>query len=141
VTPYTAIFNRFKRLITDYDLDDLAPENRKDILVGYLVDACDSWYPLPDGVDLTRDDAIESFLYTLDNNVQATLAYGMARAWLSPYLYNQDLMESNLSTKEYTAYSDANRITTMRMLYKESEKQMSALATKISIKKIAGRLR
>lgn len=141
MTPYSDIFKRFKRLVTDFDLDEISPENRKDILIGYLDNTCDGWYPLPEGVDLSRDNEAESFATKLDANIQATLAYGMAKAWLSPYLYNQDLMETNFSTKEYTAYSDANRISTMRLLYNESEKQMNILSTKISVGKIVGRLK
>jgi len=141
MTPYNDIFKRFKRLIADFDLDEIAPENRKEILIDYLNNACDSWYPLPENIDLSRSDDAEQFNYTLDANIQAVLAYGMAREWLTPYLYNQDLIETNFSTKEYTSYSDANRITTMRMLYKEADKRMQLLSTKISVKKITGRLK
>lgn len=106
-----------------------------------LNSSCDSWYPLPVGVDLGRNDEYEKFDNALDSTTQAILAYGMVKEWLSPYLYNQDLMETHLSTKEYTAYSDAMRINAMRLLMGEANKEMKNLATKLSVGKILGRLK
>ncbi len=139
MTTYEEIFNRFSREITDYDLADLNPENKIEVLTDVLDNACDSWYPLPSGVSLDRDGV--KFLNKLSKTVFMVIVYRMISEWTSPYLYNQDLFESNFSTKEYTSYSDANKINAIRLLADSAKKQANVLSTKISVKNVMGGLK
>lgn len=44
--------------------------------------------------------------------------------WLSPQIYNDELLESRLNTKDFTEYSPAKLIEQINIVYKESKKRV-----------------
>lgn len=54
-------------------------------------------------------------------DMEATiLALGLVVEWLSPRVYNYELLESQLSSKDFTIFSNANRLSELRALRDDS---------------------
>ena len=68
------------------------------------------------------------------------LTYGLLMLWLSPYLNNSEVLSTQLSSKEVTQFSNANRIQQGIALYKLAKAEFyqlvidyDSLQTKASI--------
>ena len=132
MTPYSNIYDRFERQITDFDLNALLPANKAIVLRGLLDEAIVMYFTCP--VDLTdRNDTTLQFNQTLTELQEQVLANYMTMAWIKPWLNNQDLFETHFSTQEYNEFSPANRMKELRECMKSAEKMAGVLATKKSV--------
>ena len=131
MTPYSNVFDRFERQITDYDLNLLIPTSKTEVLIGLLNEAVVEYVVCP--ISLDKDDTTKQFDNTLTSTVEQVLANYMVMAWIKPYLNNQDLFEIHFSTQEYNEFSPANRMKELRECMKSAEKMAAILATKKSV--------
>lgn len=61
-------------------------------------------------------------------DVEATiLAHGLIIEWLSPRIYNFELLESQMSSKDFSMFSNANRLSEMRALRLDSQIEFNQL--------------
>jgi hypothetical protein len=140
MTPYQNIYDRFERLMTDFDLDGIVLANKLEIEEGILMNAIPNYTNC--SLDLSdRDDTLKQFNLTLSETDELVLAYYMKWEWLKPYLNTQDLLEVSFSTQEYNAFSDSAKIQAIRQLAKDARKEAGYLSTKNSVKSTFGRLR
>lgn len=139
MTPYSNIFDRFEKKITDFDLDGLIPANIAEIEIALLNDACAMYVTSTE--DLSRDDGAESFTYDLTETSELILSDYMLYLWCHPYVYNQELFETHFSTMEYQKFSPSAAMEQIRKLMQWAERQAGRLATGKSIKNIIGRLK
>ena len=68
-----------------------------------------------------------SFIETLDEDEIDILAELMIAEWLKPMMYDDELLESRLNTKDFTEYSPAKLIEQIRMVYSMNRKESKAL--------------
>lgn len=139
-TTYAIIFDRFEKMITDYDLNDLIPSNKSEVEVGLLKDAIISYFSCPVNLQ-DRDDEALTFNIELSELEQKVLASYMVKSWIQPYLNNQDLFETNFTTIEYKMFSPANRIKALRDLSEYADSEASGIATKQSVLDVINMLR
>jgi len=140
MTSYQKIYDRFERLIVDYDLNELLPTTKAEVELGFLQSAIT--YYFTSSKDLSnRDDVNLTFNFDLTELEQEILANYMVVAWIQPYMNSQDLFEQHFITSEYKAFSSANKINALEKAYNMANKNASVLATKNSIKNIAGGLK
>lgn len=138
MTPYSNVFDRFERQITDYDLDLLLPSNKELVLIGLLNEAVVEYVVCP--ISLDKNDTTKQFTNTLTVTIEQVLANYMTMAWIKPYLNNQDLFEVHFSTQEYNEFSPANRMKALSDCFNLAKKQAGSLLTKQSIKDAIGGL-
>lgn len=138
MTPYSNVFNRFEKQITDYDLNLLLPASKTEVLIGLLNEAVVEYVVCP--ISLDKNDTTQQFSNTLTPTVEQVLANYMVMAWIKPYLNNQDLFEVHFSTQEYNEFSPANRMKALSDCFNLAKKQAGSLLTKQSIKDAIGGL-
>ena len=96
----------------------LLPEDREEILSKYLRAACRKISnKFKKYVDLTRDDNLQEFEASIDEDVIDILAEVMVYEWLKPQMYSNELLESRLNTKDFTEFSPAKLIENIRLVY------------------------
>lgn len=93
-------------LINDYQVANISDEEllmEVSIKVNMLI-------PRTQFEDLTFDT--ESCVFNRDLTVlEATiLSYGLLMMWLSPFINNREVLQTQLTSKEVTSFSNANRI-------------------------------
>ncbi len=101
-------------LITDYGVADMTDEELM-MEVGIRTNMVIARAQLS---DLTFNSDSNEFNREL-NGIEATiLAYGLLMMWLSPFINNSEVLSAQLSSKEVTQFSNANRIQQGIALYK-----------------------
>lgn len=138
MTPYSKVFDRFERQITDFDLNMLTPTNKEEVLIGLLNEAVVEYVVCP--ISLDKNDTTKEFTNTLTQTIEQVLANYMVMAWIKPWLNNQDLFETHFSTQEYNEFSPANRMKALSDCFNLAKKQAGSLLTKQSMKDAMGGL-
>ena len=68
--------------------------------------------------ELTFDMETEEFSRDLTVLEATILSYGLLMMWLSPFINNREVLQTQLTSKEVTSFSNANRIQQGIQLYK-----------------------
>lgn len=68
--------------------------------------------------ELTFDIETEEFSRDLTALEATILSYGLLMMWLSPFINNREVLQTQLTSKEVTSFSNANRIQQGIQLYK-----------------------
>lgn len=124
---YDMAIGAFLAKITEYDLMDMSPESREDVVIQYLKAAAAQFrkvckYDLvgtmndTEGefqVDVAEEDADE----LLD-----ILSEGMVVQWLKPYIYRQENLENALSTRDFSVFSPAELTYRVSNLYSKAQR-------------------
>ena len=113
---YDEFTGAFLSKITEYDLLDLEPEDRTEIIDGYMKRAISKFQHICKvNFVTTGDDTARKFTVDLQNDDELTeivdiISDGMVMFWLKPYLNKQELLEMVLNTRDYTTYSPAEML-------------------------------
>lgn len=124
---YDMAIGAFLAKITEYDLMDMSPESREDMVIQYLKAAASQFrkvckYDLVGAmndaegefqVDVAEEDADE----LLD-----ILSEGMVVQWLKPYIYRQENLENALSTRDFSVFSPAELTYRVSNLYSKAQR-------------------
>lgn len=122
-TTYDEIHSVFLNKITDYDILKYIDDERKDLLNSYLISSCTK-FKRACKIDLNdRDNVLETFNQTLDDEIIEILATGEIYYWLSPKVLNTENLKNYLNTKDFQQFSHANLLKELQSLkntiYKE----------------------
>lgn len=119
-TSYDTIIECFLPSVSEYVLLELADQDRRDMLVPYVIDAANKFNSacLEDLND--RDEDLQQFNVDLSAEVIDILVDFMVVAWLKHKLYNSDLLRNGMSTKDYTVFSPANLQNQIRLTYQDA---------------------
>lgn len=79
--------------------------------------------------DVSFDSDFMEFNRDLTNMEATIISYGLLMQWLSPSVYNSEVLESQLTSKEFTTFSNANRINSAISLYKLASNEFYYLIT------------
>lgn len=123
-------------LMTDYNIVDMSDEDlilEVGVKVGMVIVRAQL-------SELTFDQSTNEFSRELTMMEATILAYGLLMMWLSPFLNNSEVLSTQLSSKEVTQFSNANRIQQGIALYKLAKAEFyqlvidyDSLQTKASI--------
>lgn len=123
-------------LMTDYNVANMSDEDLM-LEVGVKVNMIIIRAQLS---DLSFDTEFYEFNRDLSVMEATILAYGLLMMWLSPYINNSEVLSTQLSSKEVTQFSNANRIQQGIALYKLAKTEFyqlvidyDSLQTKASI--------
>ena len=116
-TSYDTIIDRFIPTVAEYAILDMDDENRKDMLIPYLISASTEFNSVCI-YDLTeRDDVLQEFTADLCDEEIEILVDLMRVAWLKHKLYNSEKLRNGMSTKDYSVFSPANLLAEIRETY------------------------
>ena len=123
-------------LMTDYNIIDVSDEQLI-LEVGIKTNMVIARAQMS---DLLFDVDFNEFNRDLSVMEATIIAYGLLMLWLSPYLNNSEVLSTQLSSKEVTQFSNANRIQQGIALYKLAKTEFyqlvidyDSLQTKASI--------
>ena len=122
-TPFSEIYERAIFKFADRNLLKLTDDEKEAVLEKYLLSSQARFSNIC-RIDLSdRDEEKKQYNNTLDEASIEILALGVAYYWLRARVLRVELMKNNLSTKDFTVFSNANLLKEVRstrdMLYKE----------------------
>ena len=95
-------------LLDDYQIAEITDEELQ-LEVGIKVNMVIARAQITDFGELSRDLSV----------LEATiLSYGLLMMWLSPFINNREVLQTQLTSKEVVTFSNANRIQQGIQLYK-----------------------
>lgn len=124
---YDAFTGAFISKISEFEFMQLGDNSRTEIVDGYMKRAisafrknckCDLFTTGDDtlrvfNVDITTDD--------LDELVEI-VSEGMVVQWLKPYLYQQELLQQTLNTRDFTTYSPSELLSRIGSAYNKAQR-------------------
>lgn len=123
---YDEIVGAFLLKITEFEFIQLPEENRVEIVDGYMKRAISSFkrickYDLTLMNEINREFSDDFEEDDIDEIIDI-ISEGMVVQWLKPYVYKQELLESTLNTRDFTAYSPAELLRRVGDAYTKAQK-------------------
>ena len=125
-TPYEKVYNRFSQKITDFNLIEIDDYSLDKMLLGWLNSSIVNVRKRTHDLSL-RDDDIQEFQGDLSDLEIEMLALGMKLAWIDQYLNSTENVLQFIGGKEEKYYSQANHISEIRELRKDTLREMNSL--------------
>ncbi len=101
-------------LLDDYQIAEITDEELQ-MEVGIKVNMVIAKAQIP---DLSYDMDFGTFSRSVSVLEATILSYGLLMMWLSPFINNREVLQTQLTSKEVTSFSNANRIQQGIQLYK-----------------------
>lgn len=124
---YNLFTESFLAKITEFDFLHLADEDRTAIVDGYMKRSINAFkknckYDLVS----TADDYQRIFDIEVDDSdideIVDIVSEGMVSQWLKPYVYQQELLQNCMNTRDYSTYSPAELLHRVSNAYNQSKK-------------------
>lgn len=127
-TSYQNIYGRFLSKITDFDHDNILGADLDALMLGYLKSAIPKFTECK--TNLARNDTTTAFTNTLSELEEEFISLMMVVEWMRPRINYSDLMEQQLSSKDFEQFSQANQIKELRALKKDTQTEIDDLIVK-----------
>lgn len=135
---YSEIYNMFLSDIKDDSLLDFTESERDDILHGLLLKAITRFKAcekdLNDRVEPVSEDESETgeaiegkFNEALTEEEKLILATIMRKYWLNDKIYNLELLQQRMTTKDFKLTSQAEHLLRLTVLAQELDKEISRM--------------
>lgn len=133
---YDAITKAFLSKITEFEFLKIPEEDRTITVDGYMKRAVTAFKNICQ-YDLTAyDDTLREFTDNFDemdvDELLDIISEGMLVQWLKPYAYNQELLENNLNTADFTTYSSAELLLRVGNAYAKAQKDYTQMIREYS---------
>jgi hypothetical protein len=112
-------------MLNDYDITDYT-DNDLYLEVGIRVNIVLAKAMLD---DIEFDAEFSEFSRDLTLYEANILAHGLLMQWLYPKVHNTEVLEAQLTNKEFTAFSNANRINSMIQLQRNAQEEFYYLVS------------
>lgn len=135
--PYDTFIGAFLNKISEFELLQLDDNSRAEIVDGYLRRAVIAFrknckYDLfSTGDDSTREFLVDIPDSDLDELVEI-ISEGMVVQWLKPYVYQQELLQNVLNTRDFTQYSPAELLMRVGNAYAKAQKDYTQMIREYS---------
>lgn len=134
---YDIFTGAFLSKVSEFELIQLDDNNRTEIVDGYMKRAVSAFrknckydlFTTGDdelrvfGVDIASDD--------LDEIVEI-ISEGMVVQWLKPYVYQQELLQNVLNTRDFTQYSPAELLLRVGNAYAKAQRDYTQMIREYS---------
>lgn len=107
MTPYSNVYKRFYRKVTDYRLGEFTDEDREEVMNGYL-DSAISLFTKCEKDLSNRDDEKQVFHEDLTDIEQEILAKSLVVEWIEPQINSIMNLQPILNDHDFKTYSQAN---------------------------------
>lgn len=134
---YDVFVNAFLGKISEYEFMDMSDVARTETVDGYLKRAVTA-FKKNCKYDLftTQDDDLREFAVDIaDEDIDELvdiISEGMVAQWLKPYLYQQELLQNMMNTRDYTMYSPAELLLRVGNAYKQVQKDYTQMIREYS---------
>lgn len=124
-TKYSVIDNSFLNKITDSFLLSMMEGDLQDLIDKYRISAGVSFKQCNKLSD--RDNELRIYNQTLTDEEVEILSNLMVVEWLKPRINSIELLRQTMSTKDYTMYSQANHLNSLKALKNETQSDIDRL--------------
>lgn len=134
---YDVFTNAFLSKISEFEFMDMSEKARTETVESYLKRAVSAFrknckYDLfTTQDDTTREFAVDIADDDIDEIVDI-ISEGMVVQWLKPYVYQQELLQNLLNTRDYTMYSPAELLMRVGNAYKQAQKDYTQMIREYS---------
>jgi hypothetical protein len=135
--PYDAVVGAFLSKITEFDMINMDDDYREETVDGYMKRAV-SEFDRVCKQDLTTSFDSATRMFNVDVSDAAAdeiiniLSEGMVVQWLKPYVYQQELLQNVLSTRDFTQYSPAELLMRVGNAYRRAQKDYTQMIREYS---------
>lgn len=134
---YDLFINAFLQKISEFDFLTLDEEDRNEIIEGYMHRAISEFsYVCSYDLVSTRNDELREFEVEIPDRILLEIinivTEGMLVQWMKPYMYNQELLQNVLNTRDYTTYSPSELLYRVTEAYKESQQNFTRMIREYS---------
>lgn len=134
---YDLFINAFLQKISEFDFLTLDEEDRNEIVEGYMHRAISEFsYVCSYDLVSTRNDELREFEIEIPDRILFEIinivTEGMLVQWMKPYMYNQELLQNVLNTRDYTTYSPSELLYRVTEAYKESQQNFTRMIREYS---------
>ena len=134
---YDLFINAFLQKISEFDFLTLDEEDRNEIVEGYMHRAISEFsYVCSYDLVSTRNDELREFEVEIPDRILLEIinivTEGMLVQWMKPYIYNQELLQNVLNTRDYTTYSPSELLYRVTEAYKESQQNFTRMIREYS---------
>ena len=135
--PYDAIVGAFLSKITEFDMINMDDDYREEMVDGYMRRAV-SEFDRVCKQDLTTSFDGVTRMFDVDVSDAAAdeiiniLSEGMVVQWLKPYVYQQELLQNVLNTRDFTQYSPAELLMRVGNAYRRAQKDYTQMIREYS---------
>lgn len=114
-TPFTKIYERAVFKFTDYTFLNTTTEVKEEVLFQYLLSSITDFQHVCKQYDLTKYDIEEKqFEDELPDEIIEILSLGISAYWMKAHTLDTKLFRNLIYKSDYTTYSPANLLSTMR---------------------------
>lgn len=135
--PYDTFYGAFLSKISEFELLGIEDNIRTEIIDGYMKRAISAFkknckYDLfTTGDDTAREFVVDVAGDDLDELVEI-ISEGMVVQWLKPYVYQQELLQNVLNTRDFTQYSPAELLMRVGNAYAKAQKDYTQMIREYS---------
>lgn len=135
--PYDYFVGAFLSKISEFEFAKIDDDVRSEIVDDYMKRALTAFrknckYDLfTTGDDETRTFSVDIAPEDLDEIVEI-VSEGMLIQWLKPYVYQQELLQNVLNTKDFTQYSPAELLMRVGNAYAKAQKDYTQMVREYS---------
>lgn len=134
MTQFETLYKRFLLRVEQYSFYDKEIDVRELILKSYLDQACYRFAPYCKDVNLFDiDEENQRFNSELSPQVIYILVENMAVVWLKTQRDSEENTKNMLSEKDYSVFSPANLLTSLRKAYTEADKEIIGIMNDYSL--------
>lgn len=134
---YNVFTGAFLAKVSEFELLQLSDNNRTETIDGYMKRAI-SAFKKNCKYDLftTGDDALREFAVSISENdldeIVDIISEGMVVQWLKPYVYQQELLQNVLNTRDFTQYSPAELLMRVGNAYAKAQRDYTQMIREYS---------
>lgn len=134
---YDYFVGSFLSRITEYELLNLNSTNRQELVDGYLHNSISAFKHVCK-VDLISTDDAENRQFNISipkgdlDEIVDIVAEGMVVQWLKQYIYQQELLQNTLNTKDFSTYSPAELLLRVNNAYADAKKNHTQMIREYS---------
>lgn len=134
---YDALTGAFLNKISEFELLQLDDNTRAEMIDGYRKRAVTA-FRKNCKVDLFTTGDDEERVYNVDvedtdaDELIDIISEGMLVQWLKPFVYQQDLLQNLMNTRDYTLYSPAELLMRVGNAYKQAQKDYTQMIREYS---------
>lgn len=135
--PYDTFYGAFLSKISEFELLGIDDNIRTEIIDGYMKRAISAFkknckYDLfTTGDDTAREFVVDVAGDDLDELVEI-ISEGMVVQWLKHYVYQQELLQNVLNTRDFTQYSPAELLMRVGNAYEKAQKDYTQMIREYS---------
>ncbi len=133
---YSSFISEFLQKVNEYKFMKLTEENRNAVVKGYFTRSLNGFKHVCKYDFSKTDPETGDFLDNFDprdiDEILDIVSEGMIMQWMKPYVYNQELLENVLNTRDFSTYSPAELLMRVGNAYEKVQKDYTQMIREYS---------